>query len=871
MISPQSTLQLTCHDEQRRHRVRQYSNGLDFLEVSADQRSLCVHFMGALPTELQAQNLVIKGGRRIRNIRVVGIKLEQQEDPTLDSYLRVYVDQPGDFSPYMLCIVALEEDGRPSDRPHPAFDPRYAQLTFNFKAGCPSDLDCRSESPQSEPIIDNPEINYLAKDYASFRQLILDRLSLLLPNWKERHVPDLGITLVELLAYVGDHLSYYQDAVATEAYLNTSRQRISLRRHTRLIDYPMHEGCNARTWVHIALRGATEFELPIDQAYFITRYETAPDPGAVLTRDRIQSIPPDAYEVFEPVPGQRLTLYEAHNEIQLYTWGDRQCCLPKGATTATLIDEWVIDSTVSDTATDYSQTYFSPKEACDDTDPDSPAPAPAQERRLQLKAGDILVFEEVLGAKTGDPADANPAHRHAVKLTHVTTSEDPLYTDANGRPLPLLEVEWAIADALPFSLCISAISPAPVCELIHPITVARGNIVLADHGRTIRQEPLGKVPQKEVRSHCIAEDHAVPTEIIPGTFNPTLRYQPLTFGQPLLPLPASQLLQQNPRQALPHLAVINAQGQWMPQRDLLASQPLDRHFVAEMDNDGRAHLRFGDGELGQRPAAHTEFSATYRIGNGAAGNIGAEALAFVVLTNLVDGLRLGPRQPFPATGGINPESMDEVKLLAPGRFRQELQRAITPQDYADLVMRDFADQVQRATAVLRWTGSWPEIWVAVDPLGTTELSEELRSQILQRLHLYRRIGHDVVVQAAVLVPLHIEMTICVQPEFIRSHIKAALLSAFSSSTTAQGEPAFFHPDRLSFGEGIALSHLVATAQAITGVASVAVNRLERLHEGPNGELEQGLLPLDPLEVAQLDNDPSFPENGKLILHVRGGR
>ena len=38
-------------------------------------------------------------------------------------------------------------------------------------------------------------------------------------------MPDLGITLVELLAYVGDHLSYYQDAVATEAYLDTARQR----------------------------------------------------------------------------------------------------------------------------------------------------------------------------------------------------------------------------------------------------------------------------------------------------------------------------------------------------------------------------------------------------------------------------------------------------------------------------------------------------------------------------------------------------------------------------------------------------------------------------------------------------------------------
>src|SRR6202035_3449141 len=87
------------------------------------------------------------------------------------------------------------------------------------------------------------------KDYSSFRQLIFDRLALTMPAWQEQHVPDVGVTLVEIFAYVADYLSYYQDAVATEAYLGTARQRISVRRHVRLVDYRMHEGCNARAWV----------------------------------------------------------------------------------------------------------------------------------------------------------------------------------------------------------------------------------------------------------------------------------------------------------------------------------------------------------------------------------------------------------------------------------------------------------------------------------------------------------------------------------------------------------------------------------------------------------------------------------------------
>ena len=62
----------------------------------------------------------------------------------------------------------------------------------------------------------------MAKDYASFRRLLLDLLPQLNPDWIERNPSDLGIALIELLAYTGDQLSYFQDAVANEAYLETA-------------------------------------------------------------------------------------------------------------------------------------------------------------------------------------------------------------------------------------------------------------------------------------------------------------------------------------------------------------------------------------------------------------------------------------------------------------------------------------------------------------------------------------------------------------------------------------------------------------------------------------------------------------------------
>jgi hypothetical protein len=58
---------------------------------------------------------------------------------------------------------------------------------------------------------------------------------------------------------------------------------------------------------------------------------------------------------------------------------------------------------------------------------------------------------------------------------------------------------------------------------------------------------------------------------------------------------------------------------------------------------------------------------------------------------------------------------------------------------------------------------------------------------------------------------------------------------------------------------------------VDGVESVEVTQLERLGEGPNREIEDGVLPLGPLEIAHVDNDPSLPENGSFTLKMGGGR
>ena len=186
-------------------------------------------------------------------------------------------------------------------------------------------------------------------------------------------------------------------------------------------------------------------------------------------------------------------------------------------------------------------------------------------------------------------------------------------------------------------------------------------------------------------------------------------------------------------------------NEWLPRADLLSSDGDAQHFVVEIDDEGIAQLRFGDGDTGRMPEAGTIFQATYRIGGGLAGNVGAEAIKQIVWPGkqTVSGETLRPRNPLAARGGTEPEPIAEAKLFAPRAFRKELQRAIIAEDYAAIVMREFPAQVQRAGAELRWTGGWYSVRVAIDPRGTLEASRALFEEIERKLRRYRRMGHDV--------------------------------------------------------------------------------------------------------------------------------
>lgn len=392
---------------------------------------------------------------------------------------------------------------------------------------------------------------------------------------------------------------------------------------------------------------------------------------------------------------------------------------------------------------------------------------------------------------------------------------------------------------------------------------------------------MGPVQEKEINSECRQKDYPGDITIIPALFRPKISKGPLAFREPVeSDISASNALKQDPRKAMPEIELRemlssldgSTTNTWVPAQDLIGSQEDDLHFVVEMDNERRASLRFGDDELGELPKADTVFEASYRVGSGPIANVGAEMISHMIFrNNKPDGIALKPRNPLAAAGGTDPEPTAEVKLFAPHAFETRLQRAITTDDYARIVMRDFKERVQRVAAELRWMGAWYEVLVAVDPAGGIEAEPALLQEIEAHLHNYRRVGHDVKLAQAIYVPLEIEMDVNVLPHYLPAHVKGALLDVFGDHMRMDGTPGFFHPDNLTFGEGIYQSKLVATAQAVTGVECVVIKKLKRRFVKSKDLPDDGILKFGPQEIARLDNDPSFPENGVLQFDMGGGR
>ena len=701
-------------------------------------------------------------------------------------------------------------------------DPVLSRIAVNFKVGCRSDQDCLpGEGP--EPPVPGIPIDYLAKDWPSFRRAMLDRMAATAPGWTERSAADAMVAVVEALAYEADRLSYLQDAVSTEVTLSTARRRTSLRRHARLLDYQVHEGCNARTWLALEVAAASAAD------------------GAVLPRGTmVAALGRGAEVVIAPdIAPERLsgavvmetmhavTLTAPCSRIALYDWSGGLPLLPEGSMAATLVA------------------------------------APG----LVVNPGDVLIFEEIADPGTGVAADRDLAKRAAVRLTEVVAAADPLDGTA------ILMVAWAAEDAMPFTLTLSAEALVGGVAQVVAAARARGNVVLADHGRSFPGAP-GLAP-------------AIPVAGL--AYRPVLDRRDLVFAEPFYParaaaLPARSLLRQEPRRALPAVTLsgagsvgVGVAGEvggevgvggggeiWRPVRSLLGADRFAREFVVETEPGEPPALRFGSGIEGAAPRIGLALTATLRVGAALAGNLGAESLTSIVST--LTGIT-SVTNPLPAEGGTARETAEEIRRYAPQAFRTQA-RAVTVADWVEKA-EAFAE-VDRAMAELRWTGSWYTVFLTIDRSGGQPVRGDpgFAAALLAHLDQFRVAGYDLDLRDPVALPLDIELMVCLQRGYVAGDLRGRLREVFGLAHQTNGQRGLFHPDNFTFGDPLYLSQIYAAAMALDGVASVSAKVFHPRGRPASGEIAAGVIRPAQQAILRCDSDPNRPENGVLSFDIR---
>ena len=463
----------------------------------------------------------------------------------------VVVDRAGDDSTYTLLARG------------DSWDPVLRSVPFRFSVVCTSgacdtDQDCAGGEPQEQP----PQLDTLARDYGDFRALMLGRLATLLPEWTERHEGDLGVALVESVAYIADRLAYYQDAVAREATIHTARSRVSVSRHARWLDRPLHEGVEARTW--LSFTASTSATVPAGTEVLpATIAGAGPLTSAALQRALSQH--PTVFTTLE-----QLVCSSERNALEPWDWGDEACCLPRGARTATVVD-----------------------------------PDPTPEHDVILKLGDVVILEQVVDPLTGLTSAADTRLRHPVRLDR---DAERVRDEVLGQDV--LVLHWHEEDALPFALPVGRVADGTGSWT--PTARILGNVVLAE---------AGLPGDFQLSPEQVPADASFRPRLLGGRVAHVAPADPHARERA-----AARAAELDPATARPAVRLSSEEGLWSPVLELIGSADSSQDFVVETEERGVARLRFGDDTFGARPTRGSTFTASGRTAYGAAGNVGLDAL-----------------------------------------------------------------------------------------------------------------------------------------------------------------------------------------------------------------------------------------------------
>jgi hypothetical protein len=258
---------------------------------------------------------------------------------------------------------------------------------------------------------------------------------------------------------------------------------------------------------------------------------------------------------------------------------------------------------------------------------------------------------------------------------------------------------------------------------------------------------------------------------------------------------------------------------WDEVASLGLAGPEEAVYEVRLSNDGKAHVRFGDGQTGRLlPTGSLNVKAEYRSGIGLAGEVPEQAISQLKTRPL--GVR-AVVNPSPATGSADPETLESARQTAPGTVKT-LGRIVSLTDYADFA-RGFAG-VGKAQARELWSGQNKVIHVTVAPEADAELTESdpLITNLADAMAKARDPARPLILQPCARRFFALAAKIVRDPDYRAEDV---LLWA------RQQIEALFGYDARQLAQSVSAAKVIAALHRATGVVSVDLDALELLLDG----------------------------------------
>jgi uncharacterized phage protein gp47/JayE len=287
--------------------------------------------------------------------------------------------------------------------------------------------------------------------------------------------------------------------------------------------------------------------------------------------------------------------------------------------------------------------------------------------------------------------------------------------------------------------------------------------------------------------------------------------------------------------------------EWIVQPDFLLQPATAQIFTVSTDDNGVAHIAFGDGVNGAIPQSNMKITASYRIGGGSYGNVPANSI--VDLAAPISGIAVAtPNTSSAMTGGANQESLDSIRANAPRQFSAQ-GRAVALADYANLALN--VPGIVDANAVGNSSAS---VTIYCLGPGGTQLSQQQLDAVVNYVQPLGLAGVTVTAFNGTYVYINLgtssaPVNLGVLPRYSRAAVVAAVTSAW------QG---MWAPGVGAFGQRISLSHIYETLQEVPGVDYIQIPVMARYDMPQSGTVDILL------------KAGEFPAYGTLNMTASGG-